>query len=518
MRLASLSLSPSDHPSPPSFQHQTFLLRRTATEVLRALIPPKHDFVLFCQLTPLQRRLYEQCTRLGLSLGGSSNPSVGLRLVDVCRKICNAPAILLGPARAAALTPDSTFTDEELKAALFSSGGGKEQEQQQEQQQEEEDATTSAAGVDAAAASTSAGADPAAATSAKLVVLEALLAAIHGGTNERVVVVSSFTSALDVIGALCARRGWCTLRLDGSVSQSSRTRLVEAFNSNVKLPLDAPRAATEPFVFLLSSRAGGQGLNLVGGSRLVLFDTEWNPAQDKQVKGRVWRDGQRRVCVMYRLLSTGSIEERMYQRQMKKGELHNTVLEDAQHDVRNFSRDDLKRLFVLAPERVRCETFDTLAKGAGSGRRWADYTGPAGIQDACLRAAASGEGGAAAAVAAARTISFVHEEQEEAEEAEATGAGGVASAASASSAAGAAPVEDGGGERRVVVEEEEEEESEEEWMEEAVPVGSGKSEGLPVAAEAEPASVEMGAGSGIGLGDAEDGDDEDDEWNELLKR
>lgn len=116
--------------------------------------------------------------------------------------------------------------------------------------------------------------------SAKLAVLEALLSAIHAGTNERVVVVSSFTSALDLIAALCRRRGWNTLRLDGSVALTKRTSLVTAFNSNCKAPLDAPRSPGDPFVFLLSSRAGGMGLNLVGGSRLVLFDSEWNPAVD----------------------------------------------------------------------------------------------------------------------------------------------------------------------------------------------------------------------------------------------
>lgn len=242
---------------------QAFLLRRTAAEVLRALIPPKHDYVLFCRLTPLQRRLYEQCTRVGLGLGGPSNPSVGLRLVDVCRKLCNSPAILLGPTRAAALTPATTVTDEEV-AALFSSGGGGGKEEKGEEE--------GGGGEQAQEQEQEAAADPTA-TSSKLGVLDALLAAIHAGTNERVVVVSSFTSALDVVGALCTRRGWRALRLDGSVAQAGRTRLVEAFNSNVKLPLDAPRAPTEPFVFLLSSRAGGQGLNLIGGSRLVLFDT-----------------------------------------------------------------------------------------------------------------------------------------------------------------------------------------------------------------------------------------------------
>ena len=56
---------------------------------------------------------------------------------------------------------------------------------------------------------------------------------------------------------------------------------------------------------LLSTRAGGAGLNLIGANRLVLFDSDWNPAVDLQAMGRIWRDGQPKACVIYRLLTTG---------------------------------------------------------------------------------------------------------------------------------------------------------------------------------------------------------------------
>ena len=56
---------------------------------------------------------------------------------------------------------------------------------------------------------------------------------------------------------------------------------------------------------LLSTRAGGAGLNLIGANRLVLFDSDWNPAVDLQAMARVWRDGQPKACVIYRLLTTG---------------------------------------------------------------------------------------------------------------------------------------------------------------------------------------------------------------------
>jgi hypothetical protein len=61
-------------------------------------------------------------------------------------------------------------------------------------------------------------------------------------------------------------------------------------------------------VFLLSSKAGGVGLNLVGANHLVLFDPDWNPANDEQAMARVWRPGQKKLCYLYRVLSTGTLE------------------------------------------------------------------------------------------------------------------------------------------------------------------------------------------------------------------
>lgn len=61
------------------------------------------------------------------------------------------------------------------------------------------------------------------------------------------------------------------------------------------------------FVFMLSSKAGGCGLNLIGANRLVMFDPDWNPANDEQAMARVWRDGQKKTCYIYRLLSVSMV-------------------------------------------------------------------------------------------------------------------------------------------------------------------------------------------------------------------
>ncbi|XP_049935470.1 protein CHROMATIN REMODELING 25-like [Nymphaea colorata] len=91
---------------------------------------------------------------------------------------------------------------------------------------------------------------------------------------------------LDLFAQLCRERRYPFLRLDGSTSISKRQKLVNRFNDISKDEL--------------SSKAGGCGLNLIGGNRLVLFDPDWNPANDKQAAARVWRGGQKKrvyICI-----------------------------------------------------------------------------------------------------------------------------------------------------------------------------------------------------------------------------
>lgn len=76
------------------------------------------------------------------------------------------------------------------------------------------------------------------------------------------------------------------LRLDGTMTINKRQKLVDRFNN----------PDGHEFVFLLSSKAGGCGLNLIGANRLILFDPDWNPAADQQALARVWRDGQKKDC------------------------------------------------------------------------------------------------------------------------------------------------------------------------------------------------------------------------------
>lgn len=96
---------------------------------------------------------------------------------------------------------------------------------------------------------------------------------------------------------------------------------------------------------------------MVGASRLVLFDLDWNPAHDIQAMARIWRDGQKKEVHIYRLLSTGTIEEKIFQRQVMKQGLC-TVVKDSSSNTK-FSRQELKELFTLS-ENSDSTTHDSM--------------------------------------------------------------------------------------------------------------------------------------------------------------
>lgn len=171
----------------------------------------------------------------------------------------------------------------------------------------------------------------------KFDVLARLLDYLRRYTSDRIVLISNYTQTLDLFAQLCKERRYPYLRLDGSIATSKRQLLVKRFND----------PAEQQFAFLLSSKAGGCGLNLIGGNRLVLFDPDWNPANDKQAAGRVWRDGQKKQVYVYRFMATGTIEEKVYQRQLSKEGLANVVDGKGKLDTAMMCKDDLRKLFLL---------------------------------------------------------------------------------------------------------------------------------------------------------------------------
>ncbi|KAI9223930.1 P-loop containing nucleoside triphosphate hydrolase protein [Blastocladiella britannica] len=184
--------------------------------------------------------------------------------------------------------------------------------------------------------------------SGKLVVLERMLHKIKTTTKDKIVLISNYTQTLDLFERLCTARGWAQLRLDGTMAVKKRQKLVDQFND----------PAMPEFIFLLSSKAGGCGINLIGANRLVLFDPDWNPASDMQALARVWRDGQKKTCFIYRFVATGTIEEKIFQRQCHKQMLSNCVVDEELDVERHFSLEGLRTLFTYNSTTLS-DTHDT---------------------------------------------------------------------------------------------------------------------------------------------------------------
>jgi len=342
------------------------------------------------------------------------------------------------------------------------------------------------------------------APSAKLEMVRSFLRWLLVSTTERCVVASTSTAMLDLVesevlrplaaeapaaaapGSALAPLAWS--RLDGRTPPDRRAAAVAPFSrpggpgqgAGGTSTSSAPRPRQR--VLLLSARAGGAGLNLVGCSRLLLLDPDWNPAVDAQVLARLRRPGQRLRTFAYRLAAVGSVEERVLMRQGRKRELGGaggakggagTVGGGAGAGGGQFTREELRALFSYdagrwgwpdaaaattasetdraAPRRgarpvdAGCLLRDTAIEAAGgrlagatgaAAAAWGEYGTWADARDDCVPGGAGDDGGGLAALGAALgggVVTWVQRVSVNGEE----GAESTAAAAAAAAAANA---------------------------------------------------------------------------------
>jgi len=282
-----------------------FVIRRTNT-LLSKHLPPKVMQVVCCKMTDMQKALYRhllESKAVKSALTGRKTDV--LPLITALKKLCNHPRLVYDAmktsANPAAIGLDSCHD-------FFPPGFDR---------------------------VSKLGCQPE--LSGKFLLLDRMLRLLRP-TGDRIVIVSNYTQTLDVVTHLCREKKYPVIRLDGSTAVGKRQKLVDQL-------CDMKR---DEFVFLLSSKAGGCGLNLVGANRLILFDPDWNPANDKQAAARVWRDGQKKQCYVYRFLAAGTIEEKVYQRQLSKEALQDVVgSSTGATEGSSFGKDELRDLFKL---------------------------------------------------------------------------------------------------------------------------------------------------------------------------
>ncbi|XP_023193346.1 transcription termination factor 2 isoform X1 [Xiphophorus maculatus] len=162
-----------------------------------------------------------------------------------------------------------------------------------------------------------------------------LMAIKEKSDNQKSVIVSQWTSMLNIIAVHLRRMGLTYGVIDGTVNPKRRMDLVEEFNTN-------PRG---PQVMLVSLCAGGVGLNLIGGNHLFLIDMHWNPALEDQACDRIYRVGQRKDVTIHRFVCEGTVEDKIATLQTKKKELAQNVLSGTGSTVSKLSLADLKIIF-----------------------------------------------------------------------------------------------------------------------------------------------------------------------------
>lgn len=168
--------------------------------------------------------------------------------------------------------------------------------------------------------------------SGKMIVLETLLK-IWFKQDHRCLLFTQSKQMLNILEQFLTDNRYSYLKMDGTTSIGSRQGLVTQFNTDASI-----------FVFLLTTRVGGLGINLTGANRVLIFDPDWNPSTDIQARERAWRIGQTKNVTIYRLLTSGTIEEKIYHRQIFKQFLTNRVLQDPKQR-RFFKSNDLHELF-----------------------------------------------------------------------------------------------------------------------------------------------------------------------------
>ncbi|KYM92518.1 DNA excision repair protein ERCC-6 [Atta colombica] len=278
-----------------------YMLRRTKTDVKHHLtLPEKNEQVLFCSLTDEQKKLYKKylCSDdVSFVLHERNYCDSGryrarfLIALSALRKICNHPDLFLYNIEQDS-DEDIDLSDEQIEKFGYYKRAG------------------------------------------KMTVVRSLLK-IWQKQGHRVLLFTQGRQMMHILESLLQREKYTYLRMDGTTAMSQRQQTIQKFNNN-----------SSYFVFLLTTRVGGLGINLTGANRVVIYDPDWNPATDAQARERAWRIGQNKQVTVYRLITAGTIEEKIYHRQIFKLLLSNKVLDEPrQHQL--FKPTDLVELFNL---------------------------------------------------------------------------------------------------------------------------------------------------------------------------
>uniref|UniRef100_A0A287D8S1 SNF2 related chromatin remodeling ATPase 1 n=1 Tax=Ictidomys tridecemlineatus TaxID=43179 RepID=A0A287D8S1_ICTTR len=251
-----------------------FLLRRIKTDVEKSL-PPKKEIKIYLGLSKMQREWYTKILMKDIDVLNSAGKMDKMRLLNILmqlRKCCNHPYLFDGA------EPGPPYTTDEH---IVSNSG-------------------------------------------KMVVLDKLLAKLKE-QGSRVLIFSQMTRLLDILEDYCMWRSYEYCRLDGQTPHEERE---DKFLEVELLTIEAFNATnSSKFIFMLSTRAGGLGINLASADVVILYDSDWNPQVDLQAMDRAHRIGQKKPVRVFRLITDNTVEERIVERAEIKLRLDSIVIQ-----------------------------------------------------------------------------------------------------------------------------------------------------------------------------------------------
>lgn len=303
---------------------EPYILRRVKSQVSHKL-PSKMDKIIFCSLTAIQIQHYNrvlESKHVMNILSGKGNLLSGICML---RKVCNHPRLLA--------QRDLRYGGSRHKRPKVRDRG---------LSNEERDVLMDGVGVsdklketprDCFFSGQNTGSYDLVESSCKMRILVDFLKTWKCEEN-KVLIFSQTVEMLNIIEECVEEYKY--LRMDGSTPTPLRSELVARFNEDDSI-----------FVFLLTTRVGGLGLNLVGASRIVIYDPDWNPSTDVQAKERAWRYGQKKDVEIYRFVCKDTIEEKIYQKQIFKDMLGKKVLSNPRLN-RFFNKSCMDELFSFS--------------------------------------------------------------------------------------------------------------------------------------------------------------------------
>lgn len=291
-----------------------FLLRRIKSDVEKKLLPKK-ETKIFIGLSKMQREWYTKILMKDIDVVNGAGKSDKMRLLNILmqlRKCCNHPYLFDGAEPGPPYTTDKHLVD----------------------------------------------------NCGKMVILDKLLPKLQAN-GSRVLIFSQMTRMLDILEDYCVWRQYNYCRLDGQTPHEDRQIAINDFN--------APNSAK--FVFMLSTRAGGLGINLATADIVILYDSDWNPQVDLQAQDRAHRIGQTKQVRVFRLITENTVEERIVERAEMKLRLDNIVIQQGRlvdqntnklgkEEVLNMIRHGANHVFASKDSEITDDDIDAiLAKG-----------------------------------------------------------------------------------------------------------------------------------------------------------